>query len=182
MRIFQCDRITAGKEVARSCQAYPKNAPEIFPAGFGNMERCFAVAALRVRPDDPHVGQSTLNIKRTLPFLATAPGRRSSVETVSIAEGTYRVLATLEYGARTYRVLADLILTDQDARLRLYRFELPGQDEWFAERKLNLSLSNPEVVPLAENIGDAEFILQEPVHLDDTDAAAVFGETGPPAK
>jgi len=142
----------------------------------------FRCGAAEVRRNDPHVGHSTLNIEQTLPFLAAAPGRRSSVERISIADGTHRVLATLECGARTYRVLADLIVTGQDAHLRLYRFELPSQDEWFAERKLNLSLSNPEIVPLTENIGDAEFVLREPVHLDDTDVAALFGEAGPPAK
>jgi hypothetical protein len=132
--------------------------------------------------NDRGVAQSTLNMKQTLPFLAAAPGRATRVGRVSLAEGSYRVLASLEFGASMYRVLADLIVTDQGAQLRLYRFELPGQDEWFSERKLNLTVPNPEIVPLVENIGDAEYVLREPVRLDGTDAAAVFGDAGPPVR
>ena len=179
-RIIPRKWITPSEQVVKTCQDLPKIAPEIFPPVFGSFDQCFTVAAPGESRDSRHVAQSTLNMKRTHPFPATTPSRTSTAGRVAIGAGTYRVLATLEHGSGTYRVLADLIVGDNEAQLRLFRFTLPRQDEWFSERKVNLLVSHPEIVPLVENIGDAEYVLRDPMRLDEVDAAAVFGEGGPP--
>ncbi|MGH7956293.1 MAG: hypothetical protein ACREH8_04690 [Opitutaceae bacterium] len=120
-------------------------------------------------------------MNRTLPFPAADPTRGIDAEKSSVADGTYRVLATLECGARSYRVFADLIASGGNAQLRIFRFELPGQNEWFAERKINIPISRPEIAPLPHKISGAEFVLCTPVRLDEAQGAAFFGEGGLPS-
>ena len=92
----------------------------------------------------------------------------------------YRVLATIDTGVTSYRVFADLHVGEGTAELRLYRFEIPQQDEWFAERKVNLPVAWPELAPLEQELNGAEFVLITPVFLDEAKAVALFGAAGPP--
>jgi hypothetical protein len=117
---------------------------------------------------------------KTLSFRATEESRISERERGSPDEGTYRVLATLDWAGRIYRVFGDLNVGDGDAHLRLYRFELPQADEWYAERKVNITVPWPEIAPLKHKLNGAEFRLCTAVHLDATQAAALFGSDGPP--
>ena len=120
-------------------------------------------------------------VNKTLPFRVTdhprvvrSPGRHSP------ENGVYRVLATIDTGVTSYRVFADLHVGEGTAELRLYRFEIPQQDEWFAERKVNLPVAWPELAPLEQELNGAEFVLITPVFLDEAKAVALFGAAGPP--
>jgi hypothetical protein len=98
-----------------------------------------------------------------------------------LSDGTCRVLATLECGEKTYRVVAELLVRDDVAQLRVHRFDLPDREEWFAERKLMLPVSRPELVRLEAPVKEVEFALAAPVRLDEHTMAVLFGPSGPPA-
>ena len=120
-------------------------------------------------------------MKKTLPFRVTEHSRVfHSAGRHSPEDGTYRVLATIDTGLNSYRVFADLHVCDGMAELRLYRFEIPQQDEWFAERKVSLPVAWPELAPLEQHVNGAEFVLVTPVTLDEAKAVALFGVSGPP--
>jgi hypothetical protein len=123
---------------------------------------------------------SSLSSDLTIPFSTEGAARAIGLEPTVVQDGTYRVLASLVYGTRTYRVFGDLVARDGNAHLRCFRFELPSQDEWFAQRKISLPIATPEIVRLAHRISGAEFALCQPVHLDDAVASEFFGEAGPP--
>lgn len=118
---------------------------------------------------------------KTLPFRVSqhSPVVHSAGR-YSPEDGTYRVLATIDTGANSYRVFADLNVGDGTAELRLYRFEIPQQDEWFAERKISVPVPWPELAPLEQELNGAEFVLITPVTLDEAKATALFGASGPP--
>jgi hypothetical protein len=97
------------------------------------------------------------------------------------SDSVHRVLATLNCGENSYRVVGDLLVHADATELRLFRFDVPNADEWFAERKILIPVSHPEIAPLKQNIRGVEFQLCEPLALDETTAAAVFGAAGPPA-
>jgi hypothetical protein len=158
---------------------------EMFPSGFRNLPGRFSFA--RVANEFPVcvVAEPKTQMdqrSRTIPFRATDESRITDWDRqlTSLADGTYRVLATLDADGRVYRVFADLNVSDGSAQLRLFRFELPQADEWFAERKLTLSVARPEIRRLEQKIGDAEFVLCSPVRLDAAECEALFGPSGPP--
>ncbi len=84
-------------------------------------------------------------------------------------------------GEETYRVFADLIVTAESAYLRLHRFDLPNGDDWFAERKINIPVAEPDIALLEQRLGEVEYSLSAPVWLDAVKAASFFGRWGPPA-
>lgn len=102
-------------------------------------------------------------------------------EAIPAPEGTHRVLATLIVGEESYRVFADLIVTAGNAHLRLHCFDTTNGDERGVERKINISLTQPEVVPLEPRLSGAGFVLSAGVRLDDAKAAAIFGRGRLPA-
>jgi hypothetical protein len=117
----------------------------------------------------------------TAPLLAAERSRINGSENHAVADGVYRVLATLNSGGKRYRIFAELLVDGGDAQLRFHRFEAPARDEWFAEQKINVSVARPEIVPLEEKINGADFVLCAPVRLDENKIAAIFGSSGPPA-
>jgi hypothetical protein len=118
---------------------------------------------------------------KSLPFPVAERSRPASQSTPQQKEGTYRVLATLVVGEESYRVFADMIVSAESAYLRLHRFDLPNGDDWFVERKFNIPVIQPDIVPLEKKLNDVEFILCFPVRLDETRAKAFFGRWGPPS-
>jgi hypothetical protein len=135
--------------------------------------------ALARRWHDSAVAES--NVNKALGFRVTEQPRvLHSAGRHSPENGTYRVLATIDTGENSYRVFGDLHVDDGTAELRLYRFEIPHQDEWFAERKINLPVAWPELAPLEQEVNGAEFVLVTPVTLDEAKATALFGASGPP--
>ena len=121
-----------------------------------------------------------LTFHKTVPFLAKERFRAIGPEN-ALCAGAYRVLATLIFGQKSYRVLGDLLIDDGEAQLQFYRFEVPTQDEWFAERKLSVPVARAEIAAIEHNVSGAEFVLCSPVRLDQAKAVAVFGASGPPA-
>lgn len=119
-------------------------------------------------------------MNRTLPFLAAEPTRNMAADEPVPADGSYLVLATLVAGSRTYRVMAELEVGNGEGQLRFYRFEIPAREEWFAERKICLPISRPQLVPLAHRIIGAEYVLQSPVHLNQALVQEIFGGPVPP--
>jgi len=127
------------------------------------------------------VAEEKVKVNKTLSFRVTEHSRVfHSAGRHSPEDGTYRVLATIEIGTKSYRVFADLHVGDGTAELRMYRFEIPQQDEWFAERKINIPVPWPELAPLEQELNGAEFVLITPVTLDEAKAAALFGGGGQP--
>jgi hypothetical protein len=125
------------------------------------------------------VADSLLN--QTMPFLTAQRSRVIGAETHTLADGLYRVLATLIFGERSYRILADLLIDEGDAQLQFYRFDVSTQDEWFAERKLSVPVARTELAAIEQKVNGAEYVLCSPVRLDHAKAVAVFGNSGPPA-
>lgn len=117
---------------------------------------------------------------RTVPF--RAGGRDHLVDTPRelVADGTYRVLATLRAGERSYRVLGDLVVDEGDAELRFYRFQVATADEWFAERKMSVSVRRAELARCEYQVSGADYVLHPHVHLSEENTAAVFGSSGLP--
>ena len=152
---------------------------EISPAGIRKMRIDSPVAPLAGHWHHYAVAES--KVSKTLSFRVTEHSRVfHSAGRHSPEDGTYRVIATIDTGVDTYRVFADLHVRDGMAELRMYRFEIPQQDEWFAERKITLSVPWPELAPLEQEVNGAEFVLITPVTLDEARAAALFGASGPP--
>ena len=120
-----------------------------------------------------------METNKTMSFHATQSRIVTSEKPVP-ADGTYRVLATLDYRGSSYRVFADLNVDDGAAHLRVFRFEVPQQDEWFAERKINLPVVWTDLAPLEQEVNGAEFVLRAPVRIDEDTAIALFGPSGPP--
>ena len=75
----------------------------------------------------------------------TEQSRVMGPRSASLADGVYRVLATLVAGEKRYRVFAELLVDDGEAELRFYRFEVPTKDELFAERKIAVPVARSEV-------------------------------------
>jgi hypothetical protein len=120
-------------------------------------------------------------LNQTIPFLTAQRSRIIGAETHTLADGLYRVLATLIFGERSYRVLGDLLIDAGDAQLQFYRFDVSTQDEWFAERKLSVPVARTELAAIEQKVNGAEFVLCSPVRLDQAKAVAVFGNSGPPS-
>ena len=120
-------------------------------------------------------------MNKTLSYLAPERTRIVGREREQLADGDYRVLATLLYGERSYRVFADLCVENGSAELRLHRFDHVSGDEWFVERKVTLHVAQPELLPLPQKVNGTDFQLCAPLRLDETKAAVVFGPAGPPA-
>lgn len=116
---------------------------------------------------------------QSLPSLPTESVRPVGKGTPS--DRKHAVLATLCVGEETYRLFADLIVTAESAYLRLHRFDLPSGDDWLAERKINIPVAEPDIVPLETKLGSADFVLSAPIWLDEATARALFGRWGPPA-
>jgi hypothetical protein len=156
-----------------------EQAWEIFPPIIRKMLRDSRSREFAKRRQDSAVSESIVN--KTLPFRVTEhPRVFHSAGRHSPENGIYRVLATIDTGENSYRVFGDLHVGDGTAELRLYRFEIPHQDEWFAERKVNLPVPWPELAPLEQELNGAEFVLITPVTLDEAKASALFGASGPP--
>lgn len=152
---------------------------EIFPPVIRKLLRDSRSRTLAREWHDSAVAELIVN--KSLPFRVTEHSRvLRSADRHSPADGTYRVLATIDNGTNSYRVFADLHVGDGTAELRLYRFEIPQQDEWFAERKVSLPVPWPELAPLEQAVNGAEFVLITPVTLDESKATALFGPSGPP--
>lgn len=115
----------------------------------------------------------------TIPYLAHNRPPTVVEERETIGDGTYSVLATLEFEDKAYRLFADLIVKNAEAQLRMHRFNGANADEWFTEHKIQIVVSRPELAPIVNIVG-AEFILCTPVQLNETKAAIVFGPSGPP--
>lgn len=97
-----------------------------------------------------------------------------------VADVTHRVLVTLTTGGKEYRIMGDLLIRQGTPELRLHRFDVPDANEWFAERKILLPVSDPKLVPLEHPVKGAEFLLSSSIALDEDAAAALFGPAGPP--
>ena len=118
-------------------------------------------------------------VKSAHPFQETEPSRFRVSGRHLPADGVYRVLATLDIGVSSYRVFGELLVDGGHTELRIYRFEVPAQDAWFAERKINLPVAESEITPVEHKVQGVEFVLCTPVRLDDAKASAVFGSAGP---
>lgn len=116
---------------------------------------------------------------QSIPFIPTERSPSGGKGTPGNRKST--VLATLCVGEETYRLFADLVVTAESAYLRLHRFDLPSGDDWLAERKVNIPVAEPDIVPLETKLGSVEFVLLAPVWLDEATARAFFGRSGPPA-
>jgi hypothetical protein len=119
-------------------------------------------------------------MSRSLPFLASERSRAAGVGAAPVSDGSYKVLATLVAGAKSYRILAEMVVEDEKACLRFYRFDVPPRDEWFAERKINLPIARPEIAPLKQHVAGAEFVLCAAVCLEESEVEEIFGASGPP--
>ena len=149
------------------------------PTGISGAPKVIRRRATNLQRNPWRVADSKLN--RTLPFLAGERAARVIGPGESAPEdGTYRVLASLVAGEKTYRVFGDLKVERGHAVLRFFRFEQPGQDEWFTERKVNLPVPRPEIARLEHPVADAKYVLCSPVRLDESKAESVFGGSGPP--
>lgn len=120
-------------------------------------------------------------INPSIPFFSAQRSRKIAGETLIIADGLYRVLATLIFGERSYRILGDLLIDAGDAQLQFYRFDVATQEDWFAERKLSIPIVRTDLAPIEHPVNGAEFVLCSPVRLDQAKAVDVFGHSGPPA-
>lgn len=117
----------------------------------------------------------------TMPFRAPESSRVIGRERHTVADGTYKVLATLQSGERSYRVAGELLVLGEGAQLRMYRFHVADHGEWVAERKIILPLAYPEIAAAEQPTKDFDFVLCDPVALDEATAATMFGPLGPPA-
>jgi hypothetical protein len=120
-------------------------------------------------------------MNKTMSFRASEPSRVTSADRALVGDGTYRVLATLEFRRCSYRVFADLNIDDGSAGLRVLRFDLPASGEWLMERAITIPIVWPDFAPLEHPVNGADFVLRVPVRLDESQAALFFGPSGPPA-
>jgi hypothetical protein len=134
------------------------------------------------RTSDPihDVGVVETQMNKTMSFRTTETSRILGADRALVSDGTYRVLATLEYRDCSYRTFGDLNIDDGTAQLRVFRFELASADEWFAQRKMNLNVVWPDFALLEHKVDGAEFVLRAPVRLNEAEAAEFFGPSGPP--
>ena len=119
-------------------------------------------------------------MNKTRSFRASEPSRVIGADRAIVVDGSYRVLATLEFGRCSYRVFADLIIDDGSADLRVMRFDVPASGEWSVERAINIPVVWPDFAPLEHPVYGADFVLRAPVRLDEAQAAIFFGPSGPP--
>jgi hypothetical protein len=148
-----------------------------FPTRISEKSARLSFAPSGMRWDHFCVADSERNL--TLPFRATEHLSIVGAEHRNIANSTHKVLVTLQTGGKAYRVVADLVVRGGTTELRLYRFDAPNSDEWFAERKIVIPVARPEIAPLEHPIKGIEFALSGPIVLDEATAAELFGPTGP---
>ena len=115
-----------------------------------------------------------------VPFRVTERSTIVGRQEPPIADGSYKVLATLIAGDKTYRLTSELMVRNGNAQLRLHRFGVADSDQWYADRKVVIPLPDAELAPLDHRLKDVEFMLRAPVALDDETAGKVFGPNGPP--
>src|SRR5688572_23275815 len=97
---------------------------EIFPPRSRKLPKDSRSPAPRRGWHHATVAEQTVN--KTLSLRVNEQSRiMHSADRISPADGTYRVLATIDSGGKSYRVFADLHVDDGLAELRLYRFEIP---------------------------------------------------------
>ena len=115
-----------------------------------------------------------------VPFRVTERSTIVGRQEPPIADGSYKVLATLIAGDKTYRLTSELVVRNGNAQLRLHRFGVADSEQWFAERKVSIPLPNAELAPLEHPLKEVHFMLRSPVALDDETAEKIFGPDGPP--
>jgi hypothetical protein len=152
---------------------------ESFPRFFRVLPRHVGIARPPAEKDHSRMVDSMRN--GTAAFRDLEESGSIGRERQPLANGTYKVLATLQCGEQSYRVAGELQVHGETAQLRTHRFHVPNQDEWLADRKIVLPLAYPEVAPAERPARDFDFVLCDPVALDEATAATLFGPTGPPA-